>query len=190
MALSTLLSCILGRHWGQEALGALRAPSCCVQGLSPSVCIWPLGQLMTLVKCFCTYKYKPKGRKCLRVTHVVPKHLISEENCLQKVGLFKVTGEKAGFLCSLSTVPWDGFRREQCSVCVIEGPVCLHLCEGQIAVCLRFLEDLSSAERSSFALTSTVDWEGRSEACNAIRFMAKHTDSLHFKILCLYFLEL
>lgn len=39
MALSTLLSCILGRHWGQEALGALRAPSCCVQGLSPSVCI-------------------------------------------------------------------------------------------------------------------------------------------------------
>lgn len=68
------------------------------------------------------------------------------------------------------------------AVCVFESHASLHLCEGQIAVCLQFPEGLS---RKGFFFPSKCCWlRGGQKYFNAICFMAKHADSLHFKILC------
>lgn len=65
---------------------------------------------------------------------------------------------------------------------VFESHASLHLCEGQIAVCLQFPEGLS---RKGFLFPSKCCWlRGGQKYFNAICFMAKHADSLHFKILC------
>lgn len=104
------------------------------------------------------------------------------ENCLQKVGPLKATGEKSGspLLSVHSPLRWLQ-QRTVCSLCFWElckpSPV-----RARLLFVYSFLK--ASAERGSFALISTVGWEGSQKYFKAICFMAKHADSLHFKILC------
>lgn len=101
----------------------------------------------------------------------------------RKLVYLRLLGKRAGLLCYLSTAPLLQ-QRTVCmhAVCVFESHAILHLCEGQIAVCLQFPEGLS---RKGFLFPSKCCWlRGGQKYFNAICFMAKHADSLHFKILC------